>query len=235
MNKKRSAVLMSLVVLAIGALTVQSAFAAGGSMFIIGDGSTQADIAGTWYCGYYINGSPGTNTYTLYISATHGANYPINDVHVVVLINNAAHEGGLTQITLDTEKTDPDALTTASPDDFTMGVFDYGAAGGPFTLADYYGYNRDYVIPTLTQAEADKNNGPGYPLRVDITFAPTADENSKVYFLVYGTDNGGTTIKTPFSGGTLFVLPEYAFGGLMGIGACIGAFAVYSVRKKQKA
>jgi hypothetical protein len=116
-----------------------------------------------------------------------------------------------------------------------MGTFDYGTSGGPFQLADYYGYNRDYTIPTLTQAEADKNNpSPGFPIQAEITFSPTADINSKVFFLVYGTTNSGDYVKAPFSGGTLFVLPEYALGGLMGIAACIGAFAVYNVRKNKK-
>jgi hypothetical protein len=232
--KKKSSILICIAVLAISALAVQSAFASGGSMFIMGDGATNADIAGTWYCGYVVAGSPGTHTYTLYVSATHGSNYPLSDVHIVVLISNAAHEGGLSQVVLSSSKTTADTLTTSSPDDFTIGTFDYGASGGPFQLADYYGYNRDYVIPTLTQAEADKNNGPGFPIQAQITFGPTANSDSKVYFLVYGTDDNGNTVKAPFSGGTLFVLPEYAFGGLMGIAACIGAFAVYNVRKNKK-
>jgi hypothetical protein len=224
-----------LLVFALGILCIPLASASTGTLFIIGDGSTDLANAGTWQCGYVIEGSPGTHTYTLRITSTHNVG-ALTNVHVVALISDAAADGGLQKIVLSSSKTS--SLTLNCPDSFTednggalfAGI--YGANGGPAALSDYYGFNNAYVIQSLTQAETDKTTTTGFPVTVEITFAPHATVDSKVYFLVYGTTANGDQVKAPFSGGTLFEAPEYLFGGLVATAACFGAFGVVKLKSK---
>ena len=172
-------------------------------LFIIGEGSTYMGAAG-WTAGYVISGQSGT--FTLQISATGPEKrFPVSDVKVVVCVSEEAAQKAT--VTIAPNTINELTITTythtnpASPPS-------YYPPGGVFSEPDYYGYNDDYIIPQLTYAETHHPTN-YYSLQVTVTFAPDATQESKVLFLCYGIDSKGDPAKTPFSGGTLFVLPEY--------------------------
>lgn len=107
----------------------------------------------------------------------------------------------------------------------------YWAQGGPFKEPDYYGYNDTYEIQQLTY---DQVNYPNNWIQITVTveFEPTATANSKIMFLCYGTDAKGKPAKTPFSGATMFVIPDLA-STLTGLTAFGGAYGLYCLRKRK--
>lgn len=191
------------------------------AIFIIGEGSTYIGGSG-WYAGYVIYGQSGT--YKLNISAT-GSEYhfPITNVKVIVLASNETAAGGLQTLTIDGMSII--GFQTGKPPY-------YQANGGPFKEPDYYGYNDSYVIPQLTYDEA---HHPKHWVQITVTveFAPKATTNSKIMFLCYGTDAKGNPAETPFSGGTMFAIPDLA-STLMGLTAFGGAYGLYYQRKRKK-
>jgi hypothetical protein len=208
----KAAVLIFCVVLSAGVIQLASAAA----LFSIVLTSDPVEGSG-WLAGYVVSGS---GTYTLGISATGSpGSFPLHDIAVIVCINTDAHDGGLQSLTIGgTPITD---FTHGSP-----GY--YGANGGPFSENDYWGYNDEYGIPTLSYAEGH------YPddakeVSVTINFN-SAYPNSKVMILCYGLNAQDKNLKTAFSNGTLFQLPEYALGALASFGACAAAAILYGKR-----
>jgi hypothetical protein len=188
-------------------------------LFVIGEGSTYLGGTG-WTAGYVISGS---GTYTLEISATGPENrFPVSNVKVVVCVTEEATHNATVTIAPNT----PSALTITEythTDPASPPI--YYPPGGVFAEPDYYGYNDTYVIPELTYSETH-HSASHYDLQVTVTFGPGTTENSKVLFLCYGTDSKGDPAKTPFSGGTLVVLPEYV--APVAVGAlCFAAFGIY--------
>jgi len=190
-------------------------------IFIVGEGSMYMHGSG-WYAGYAIYGCSGT--YILNISATGSpGHYPIINVKVIALASDEAAGGELKSLTI--EGMPIFGFQTGKPPYYT-------ANGGPFQEPDYYGYNDTYVIPQLTYDEA---HHPEHWKQITITveFQPTATTNSKIMFLCYGTDNKGQPAETPFSGGTMFTIPELA-STIIGFTTMIGATGVYRLRRYRK-
>ncbi len=183
------------------------------SIFVI---ATDAHyIGGTgWYAGYMIEGESGT--YTMNISLTGpAAAFPVTDIRVIAAISDEAQSGGLRLV----------QVNGVTLNNYTASVPTYyNAQGGPFSEPDYYGYNDQYIIPELTYEQSHFPTN-WYQITVTVQFAPDATQNSKVVFLCYGTDHKGLPAKTPFSGGTLFMAPEYTVPALS-IVACLAAFSV---------
>ena len=188
------------------------------AVFIIAKDAPYIGASG-WYAGYLVVGQSGT--YTLNISANGPERlFPISNVKIIAAISTEAKAGGLSALSIE-------GVQIAT---FTQGVTSYyGAQGGPFSEPDYYGYNDQYVIPQLTYQQIHFPNT-WYQITVTVNFASSATENSKVMFLCYGTDSAGKSAKTPFSQGTLFVVPEY-ITPIMGISSCFAAYAVFRKRK----
>lgn len=240
-NKKHTpiilTILFTLTLLFIGAIPFQDNFAeatptggngGGGGALNVSSSGTYVGAEG-WYDGYVVYATPGTHTYELILSATPGMAFPLKDVHLVMLISDAAHDGGLTQIELECSKAGP---KTYYPSDFTSGFLTtYGANGGAFQEPDYYGYNDAFTITPLSKTEVSKSHS-GYPITVTITFDSEADENTKIYFLAYGYTNNGKYVKAPFSEGTLFVVPEYPLGALAAVAAGFAALALVKTKKR---
>jgi len=190
-------------------------------IFIISPTATYMGGSG-WYAGYVIVGRSGT--YTLDISATGSQmQYPITNVRVIALASDEAVVGGLKSLYI--EGMQIIGFQTGKPPY-------YVANGGPFQEPDYYGYNDTYVIPQLTYDEA---HHPDHweQITVKVEFQSTATINSKIMFLCYGTDAQGKPAESPFSGGTMFVIPDLA-GTLVGLTAFGSAFGIYSLRKRRK-
>ena len=185
-------------------------------LFVINPDATEPGGAG-WYAGYVVIANPGTHTYTLEIYAVGPDNavlFPVKDVVLIAAVSDAAQAGGITSIVVNT-------ATSTTITSYTPGTPDYYVGqGGVFAEHDYYGYNDQAQLPNIDH--------PRDPLEitVTITFAPDATSSSKVMFLAYGTDNAGNPAKTPFSGGTLFVLPEYSLPAMATL-SCFGAFVLY--------
>ena len=140
MKKKTVTILAFTLVLVAGVMSIQGANAS--SLFTIVLGSQQVDGSG-WLAGYVVYGQSGT--YTLQIAAN-GAqdSFPISNVKIIVLVSEDAAAGGLQALSIEGTP-----IST-----FTMGQPSYyGANGGPFAEPDYYGYNDQYVIPSLTYSE----------------------------------------------------------------------------------
>lgn len=193
------------------------------SIFVIGQGST--DVGGTgWYAGYVITGVSGT--YTLNISITGGANaFPFSNIKVIALVSNeSVLQGGLAKLIIN--GTQIDGFEVGKPAYFWPN-------GGPFSEPDFYGYNDTYVIPELTYAEAHHPDN-WVQLPVTVEFSSTATEASKVMFVCYGFDVTGKDAKTPFSGGTMFVVPEVETT-LIGFSAFACAFGFYAWKRRGKA
>lgn len=218
MKKRTSTILAFALVLTVGAVCIQGVFAA--SVFVLVLDAEECGGSG-WCAGSAVYGQSGT--YTLKIAANGAQNaFPISNVKIIVLVSNEAAAGGLA--TLQIEGTTISTFTTGYP---TY----YGTSGGPFTEPDYYGYNDQYTIPTLTYSEGHWPDN-FKDVTVTITFSSSATANSKVMFLCYGTDANGKGLKTPFSGGTLFVVPEFPVP-LVAVGASFAALAVYKKLKRQ--
>jgi hypothetical protein len=189
--------------------------------FVIGEGSTYMGDNG-WTAGYVITGS---GTYTLDISATGPQNrFPVTDVKVVVCVSEEASQKATVTVAPNTANsltvTSYTHTSPASPPQ-------YLPPGGLFSESDYYGYNDAYTIPELSYVQIHHPDS-AYPLQVTVTFASGATQDSKVMFLCYGIDAKGDPAKTPFSGGTLFVLPEFELvAPVMVIGLCLVGFGVY--------
>ena len=188
-------------------------------LFVINPGATEPGGTG-WYAGYVVIANPGTHTYTLDIYAVgpdKPSLFPVHNIVLIATVSDAAQAGGITSIVVNTVT--PTTITSYTPGTPSY----YLGEGGVFKEPDYYGYNDLAQLPNI--------NHPFTPLEitVTITFAPDATSSSKVLFLAYGTDNAGKPAKTPFSGGTLFVLPEYSLPGMVTL-ACFGAFVLYKKR-----
>lgn len=221
---------MIMLLLIAGAFFVSSAAAEDPSptpedpvFFVIGDGATYSGGEG-WYAGYVICDQSGT--YTLHISANGPKKlFPVTNTKVIVCISDEAHETAT--VVIGSNTTTPLTLTS-----YTQGPpAYYGASGGVFQEPDFYGYNDQYVIPSLSYNEIHWPDH-YYPLQVTVTFAPEATQDSKVMFLCYGTDAAGWPAKTPFSGGTLIVpVPEFIYVPFSII-ACAAAYSIY-IKKKQ--
>jgi hypothetical protein len=213
---------LSIITILLMSMVISSALAQEDDpvIFIIGEGSTYVGSKG-WYAGYVIYGRSGT--YTLNISATGGScRFPIKNVKVIVLASEEAATGGLESLTVN--GTPIIGFQSEKPPY-------YSAKGGPFQESDYYGYNDTFVIPQLTYAEAH------YPehwvqITVTVEFNLTATTNSKIMFLCHGTDAEEKSAETPFSGGTMFVIPDLE-STLMGITAFGGAYGLYYLRKRK--
>jgi len=188
--------------------------------FVVGDGATYSGGEG-WYAGYVIIDQSGT--YTLRISANGPqSRFPVVNTKVIVCISNEAVNTATVTIGSDT----PLTLTSYTP---TIPSY-YGANGGVFAEPDYYGYNDQYVIPSLTYSQVHYPDY-YYPLQVTVNFSPEATTDSKVMFLCYGLDSKGDPAKTPFSGGTLIVAtPEYSYAAIPII-MCLAAYAIYMKKK----
>ncbi len=210
---KISVILLTIFV--VGAMSIQSAYA--GNMFVIALGSEDPPGGSGWFAGYVVYGQSGT--YTLRISAS-GSSFPITNVKVIVLISDAAQAGGLESLSIEGTP-----ITTYTPGEPGY----YGASGGPFAEPDYYGFNDQYVIPQLTASEAKWPDN-AKDVSVTVTFAAGAGSDSKVMFLCYGTNANGHSMKTAFSEGTMFVVPEYT-APIVGIGACFAAFVAFKKMK----
>jgi hypothetical protein len=217
---RRTALLITTILLM--SIVISSAFAQEDdpAIFIIGEGSTYIGGSG-WYAGYVIYGQSGT--YKLNISATGSQRqFPIKNVKVIVLASNETANGGLKSL----------SINGTSIIGFKRGKPQYYVAnGGPFQEPDYYGYNDTYVIPQLTFNEAHHPEH-WIQLTVTVEFEPTATTKSKIMFLCYGTDAQGKSVETPFSGGTMFVIPDLA-STLMGLTAFGGAYGLYYLRKRK--
>jgi hypothetical protein len=181
--------------------------------FVVASGSTHSGGSG-WCAGYVVNGQSGTFTLNIAVTGSQ-KQFPITGVKVIVAISDAAEAGGLASLSIDGTP-----ITTWTP-----GAPPYYPPGGPFQESDYYGYNDEYIIPQLTFSEAHYPDN-WYQLTVTINFAPTATQSSKVMFLCYGTDNDGNPVKTPFSEGTMFVIPEY-IGPIIALCSCFAAYGAY--------
>jgi hypothetical protein len=192
--------------------------------FVIGDGANYSGGTG-WYAGYVICDQSGT--YTLRISANGPQRlFPVKNTKVIVCVSNEALKTAT--VTIGSNTTTPLKLTSYIKDYPSY----YGAKGGVFQEPDFYGYNDQYIIPTLTYSQIHHPDN-YYPLQVTVTFAPGATSASKVMFLCYGKDAAGWDAKTPFSEGTLIVpTPEYAYAPLS-IVVCLAAYGVY-IKKKQR-
>jgi hypothetical protein len=217
MDKRIVAVVSMILVVAICSAGFQAASA--GTLFSIVLGSQ--DVSGDgWFSGYVVNGQSGS--YVLRVSASGGANsFPITNIRIIVLVSDEAAAGGIKSLSIN--GTSISGYTKGAP------VY-YGANGGPFCQPDYYGYNDRYVIRTLSYSVGH------YPdsaenITVNLQFNSSATVNSKVMFLCYGTDAKGASLKTAFSNGTLIVLPEYSFGGLVAFGACFFAFLAFKKKR----
>jgi len=213
---------LSIITILLMSMVISSAFAQEDDpvIFIIGEGSTYVGGSG-WYAGYVIYGRSGT--YTLNISATGSEKqFPITSVKVIALASDEATAGGLKSLTI--EGMSIIGFQTGKPSY-------YVANGGPFKEPDYYGYNDTYVITQLTYAEA---HHPDHWVQITVTveFKPTATTNSKIMFLCYGTDADRNPAETPFSGGTMFAVPDLA-STLMGLTAFGGAYGLYYLRKRK--
>jgi hypothetical protein len=189
--------------------------------FVISPQSTYYGGSG-WYAGYVVIGQSGT--YTLNISANGPkAAFPITNIKVIALISNESQAGGLKSLSINNVP-----ITT-----FNQGrPAYYTANGGPFQEPDYYGYSDQYVIPQLTYEQISYPKQ-WYQINATIEFASNATTQSKVMFLIYGTDAKGKPAETPFSGGTMFVVPEYTLP-LLNISACLIAYATYKKINKTK-
>jgi len=209
----KGAVLIFCVVLSAGVIQLASA---SGTMFSIVLTSDDVQVSG-WYAGYVVSGS---GTYTLGVSATGSeASFPLHNIKVIVCVNTDAHDAGLQSLTID--GTPITVFNEGSP------IY-YGANGGPFAETDYYGYSDEYVIPTLSYAEGHHPDN-AKEVSVTINFN-SAYPNSKVMILCYGLDAQDKGMKTAFSNGTLFQLPEYELGALASFGACAAAAILYGKR-----
>ena len=191
-------------------------------MFLVGDGATYSGGTG-WYAGYVICGESGT--YTIQISADGPAKaFPVENIKIIVCVSNEALSTAT--VTVGSDTSTPLTLTS-----YTKGKPGYyGANGGAFQEPDFYGYNDQYIISSLTYNQIHHPEY-YYPLKVTVTFASSATQNSKVMFLCYGTDSAGQPARTPFSKGTLIVpTPEFAYA-VIPIITCFAAYGVY-IKKK---
>jgi hypothetical protein len=215
-------VALSIITILLMSIVISSALAQEDDpvIFIVGEGSTYVGGSG-WYAGYVICGRSGT--YKLNISATGSeGHFPIPKVKVIALASYEAATSGLKSLSI--EGMSIIGFQTGKPPY-------YVANGGPFQEPDYYGYNDAYVIPQLTYEEA---HHPDHWVQITVTveFMPTATTNSKIMFLCYGTDAKGRPAKTPFSGGTMFAIPDLA-STLIGLTAFGGAYGLYYLRKRK--
>jgi len=220
------------LVLLIGVTTVAAQEEIDPSIFVIITDSSGYYAGGSgWYAGYVVYGS---GTYDLQMFATGGENnglWPVTDVRIVVAISTEAWGGGLESLTI----TNSSETLTLTPTDFTSGPcpnWPMGpgeSVGGPFSEPDYYGYNDDYNPGDLTLTSGTRDNPK--ILTVTVTFSDDATEASKVALLAYGTDAKGKPAKTPYSGGTTFVVPE--LGTLLLTLAPLAALTTYALKRKK--
>jgi hypothetical protein len=87
------------------------------------------------------------------------------------------------------------------------------------------------VIPQLTYDEAHHPDH-AKQITVIVEFQPSATTASKIAFLCHGIDANDMPAETPFSGGTMFTIPEVA-GVIVGLGAMASAFGVYRLKKRK--
>jgi hypothetical protein len=170
-----------------------------------------------WLAGYVVSGS---GPYTLGVSGNGNENsFPLHDIKVIVCVNTDAHAGGLQSLTIGGT---PITVFQAGKPSY------YGPNGGPFSENDYWGYSDEYIISTLSYAEG---HYPDNEKEVSVTINfNSAYPNSKVMILCYGLDAQNKELKTAFSNGTLFQLPEYGLGALASFGACAAAAILYGKR-----
>jgi hypothetical protein len=190
--------------------------------FVVGDGAIYSGGEG-WYAGYVIIDQSGT--YTLRISANGPqGRFPVVNTKVIVCISNEAVNTAT--VTIGSDTATPLTVTSYIP---TIPSY-YGANGGVFAEDDYYGYNDQYVIASLTYSQIHHPDY-YYPLQVTVNFSPEATTDSKVMFFCYGVDSKGDPAKTPFSGGTLIVAtPEYSYAAIPLI-VCLAAYGIYMKKK----
>jgi hypothetical protein len=192
--------------------------------FVIGDGATYSGGTG-WYAGYVICDQSGT--YTLRISANGPqSRFPVVNTKVIVCISDEALSTAT--VTIGSNTATPYTVTSYNAGQPSY----YGASGGVFAEPDYYGYNDQYFIPSLTYTQIH-HPGYYYPLQVTVTFSSSATQNSKVMFLCYGLDSKGDPAKTPFSEGTMIMpTPEFVYAPIPII-VCLAAYGVY-IKKKSR-
>jgi len=194
---------------------------------IVTDGSGHYVGGSGWYAGYVVYGS---GTYTLQLFGTGGESsglWPVSNVHILVAISNEAATGGLSSLKINGESIS--VWTPGLCPNWPVGP-EEGGVGGPFSEPDYYGYNDTYVVPGGLTLDSGTREHPKI-LTVEVSFSPSATEASKVAFLSYGTDAKGNPAKTPFSGGTTFVVHE--LGTLLLTLAPFAALAAYAFKRKK--
>ncbi len=220
-----ASVLFMLIIVIVGPLAFATEYY-DPEIFVIAENANNVHGSG-WFAGYVVYGTSGT--YTLDLSATGNEDrFPIVDVKVIVLVSDEAQAGGLASLSI--EGTPIIGYTEGQP-------AYYGANGGPFAEPDYYGYNDTYTIPELTYAQVHYPDN-SYELSITVVFSSTATLASKVEILCYGTNGVGalhpTEWKTPFSGGTTFVIP-YIASTAAAVAAVAGAFGLYKIKRKKSA
>jgi hypothetical protein len=217
MKKKCILYVFALVAIA-GAMCVPGVFAA--SLFTLVLDAEECHGTG-WCAGYVVYGQSGT--YTLQIAANGNEDsFPISNVKIIVLVSDEAAAGGLESLWIETTQISSFNIGTPSY---------YGASGGPFSEPDYYGYNDQYVVPTLSYSEAHWPQN-AKEFTVTVNFSPAATLNSKVMFICYGINADGKALKTAFSNSTLFVVPEYPVP-IIAIGASLAALAIFKITKRK--
>lgn len=221
MKSKSTKILAVLLIAAFLAVSLQEASAA--TLFAVVLSADDVGASG-WLAGYVVYAQSGT--YTLSVSASGSQNsFPIRNIKVIVCVSNEAAVGGIQSITIGGQTI---SSYTEGPPSY------YGANGGPFSEADYYGFNDQYVISQLTFAEG---HHPETAKNIDITvqFSASATPNSKVMFLCYGINAQGQSLKTAFSNGTVIIAtPEYGLGSIAAFGVCISAFVAYKKYRNYK-
>lgn len=225
---RKQFVILALAIL-LGFTYVAAQVKAGGSIFLLITDSSGYYVGGTgWYAGYVVVGVGGT--YDLEIFATGGENnghWPIRDVHIVAAISDEAAGGGLTSL-----KIDGVSITGWTPGlcpNWPVGP-EEGGVGGPFSEPDYYGYNDAYVVPGGLTTTSGTREDPK-PLVVEVSFGASATSDSKVALLAYGIDAKDQWLKTPYSGGTTFIVPE--LGTLLLTLAPFAALTAYAFKRKK--
>jgi len=210
-----------LTITAYGAIGVGSVFAEEDPVIsVLVNGSNYVGGSG-WYAGYVVLGASGT--YMLEISANGPERlFPVTNVKVIAVVSDEAAAGGLKSLSINGMPI-TGYTQTSNPPPY------YVAQGGPFQEPDYYGYNDTYAIPQLTYPEDAWPNG-AKEVPVTIEFASTATQNSKVMFLCFGIDSAGKPAETPFSKGTMFVIP-FIPSTIIGLGAMVGVLGLFYFRK----
>jgi len=223
MNRKLFIFVILALLLGVTAVAAQEEDPA---IFVIITDSSGYYVGGEgWYAGYVVYGS-GTYTLQMYANGGNSHLWPVTDVHIVVAISDEAAGGGLTSLKIN--ETEIDGWTHGPCTNWPMGPGE--SVGGPFMEPDYYGYNdTGYIVPELSLTSGTMRNPK--ILIVEVTFSDTATTDSKIALLAYGTDAIGQPAKTPYSGGTTFVVPE--LGTLLLTLAPVAALAMYAFKRKK--